>query len=234
MFEPPGKICDGWAWDPALRELRHYPRKGKGYAEEPDAVERLEQPRSVTWHRWSQAAMEGPTGEIIGASQSRIIVPYERGGELTIDEPDRECAEKLARAMAESFRLDVQYAGPPSGRTRGNVPQHHEMGPLVHKGKGVTVTLDEVSGEIRVKRRKGFFRSSTTAYSTNDVHRVELRYEVRGPIETYTAEAVIGPEELRVPLAAYQGYEGWADPQEWREFTEELARRLGAEAVVTV
>ena len=42
--------------------------------------------------------------------------------------------------------------------------------------------------------------------------------------------AVIGPEEVRVPVAAYTGFEGWADPGEWREFTEDLARSLGVEA----
>ena len=66
------------------------------------------------------------------------------------------------------------------------------------------------------------------------MRRLELAYEVRGPIERYSVVAVAGADEERLPLAAYEGYEGWADPGEWREFTKELGRRLGVEARVEV
>jgi hypothetical protein len=39
----------------------------------------------------------------------------------------------------------------------------------------------------------------------------------------------MGPEEERVTVASYEGYEGWAEPGEWREFAAGLAQRLGAE-----
>src|SRR3989304_986937 len=61
------------------------------------------------------------------------------------------------------------------------------------------------------------------------VRRGELPYEVKGPLETFTVWALVGVEEERLPVAAYQGYEGWADPEEWREFARELGRSLGVE-----
>jgi len=64
-----------------------------------------------------------------------------------------------------------------------------------------------------------------------EVRRLELGYEVKGPVETFTVYAAVGPEEEKLALASYQGFEGWADPGEWREFTQDLARSLGVEAI---
>src|SRR5687767_12975332 len=98
-------LCGDWVWDAAMRELQHYPRKGKKHADEPDAVERLRPVRSVTWHRWSQTPMQTATGEVMPASLSRVVAAYEGGGDLTVNEYDRACAEKLARAIADAHGL---------------------------------------------------------------------------------------------------------------------------------
>ena len=68
--------------------------------------------------------------------------------------------------------------------------------------------------------------------STVRIERLELAYEVKGPFETFTVWALAGPEESRFAVAAYQGYEGWADPEEWREFARELGRSLGVDTNV--
>src|SRR5437867_2575766 len=97
-------LCADWVWDAALRELRNYPRKGKRHADEPQAVERLKPVRSVTWHRWSQAPMQTATGHVLPPSLSRVVVAYEGGGDLTINEYDRGCAEELASPI-ETFTV---------------------------------------------------------------------------------------------------------------------------------
>jgi hypothetical protein len=61
------------------------------------------------------------------------------------------------------------------------------------------------------------------------VRRLELTFEVQGPMETFTLWALVGVAEERMPIASYRGYEGWADPEEWREFARETARSLGVE-----
>src|SRR3990172_1666038 len=115
-------LCGGWVWDPLLRELRYHRRAGKGWQEEPEAVERLRPVRSITWHRWSQAPMQTHTGQTMPSRLSRVVVAYEGGGDLTINENDRQCAEKLARAVAEAYGLAVVEAGAPSGRPAGTAP----------------------------------------------------------------------------------------------------------------
>ena len=97
MPEDSDLLCEGWLWDPVLRELRHYPRKRKGWADEADATERLKPVRAVTWYRWSQAPMATHTGQAMGTSFSRVVVAYEGGGDLTVNESNRECAGKIAR-----------------------------------------------------------------------------------------------------------------------------------------
>ncbi len=59
---------------------------------------------------------------------------------------------------------------------------------------------------------------------------------MKGPFETFTLWALVGLEEEpdtgpsgRLAIASYQGYEGWADPEEWREFAREMGRSLGVE-----
>ncbi len=225
-------LCGDWVWDPALRELRNYPRKGKTHAEQPQAVERLKPVRSIAWHRWSQAPMQTATGQVLPPSLSRVVVSYEGGGELTINEYDRGCAGKLAGAIAEAYGLPVMEEGAPGGRRSGNLPSRDQMGRPVNEAGREQVVLDEVGGEITVTKRGRLWGKQRRTMRTNEVRRLELGYEVTGPVETFTVWAVVGPEEEKIPLASYSGYEGWADPEEWRGFTQELGRSLGVEARV--
>jgi hypothetical protein len=230
--DPSEFLCGDWVWDAAMRELRHYERRKKGWSEEPDAAEQLKSVRSVTWYRWAQAPMQTSTGQMLGASQSRIVAAYEGGGDLTIDEPDRGCAEKLANAIASTYGLEVVAEGAPSGRRGGNLPSRDEMGRLVNKSGKQEVVLDEVGGEITIVESKRLFRKSRRSIRTSEIRRLEFVAEVQGSVERFNVFAIVGREEEKIPLASFEGYEGWADPQEWREFTEELARSLGVEAQV--
>jgi len=222
-------LCGDWVWDPGLRELRHYERRKKGWAEAPDAAERLNPVRSVTWHRWSQAPMQSSTGQPIGSRQSRIVAAYEGGGDLTIDEADRECAEKLARAIAGAYGLEIAQEGAPTGRRGGNLPKRDDMGRLGTAVGKTQVVLDEVGGEIIVSEKR-MLGKKHRSIRTSEIRWVELEYTVRGPIERFAVQAAAGVEGEKLPLAVYEGYEGWADPLEWREFTNELARSLGVES----
>ncbi len=222
-------LCDGWLWDPVLKELRHYRKKGKGWADAADASERLRPVKSVTWYRWSQAPMATATGQAMPSKLSRVVAAYEGGGDLTLNENDRICAERLARAIADGFGLQVIEAGAPSGRKSGNLPQRDGMGRLVCSSGRLQVTLDESTGEITRTKARFPIGKSRRVLSTREVRRLELGYEVKGAQETFTVFAVAGPEEERLPVAGYRGYEGWADPEEWWQFTRELARGLGVE-----
>lgn len=226
-------LCDGWVWDQAMRELRKYRRKRKGWEEEPEAVERLDAAKSVTLHLWSQPPMQTSTGEMMPGRMARVVVAYERGGELEISESDRECAEKLARAIAGSFGIEVSKEGAPGGRRGGNLPKRDEMGRLVNTSGKTTVILDDVAREITVSRKRFPIGRKRRSIQLAELRRLELGYDVKGVEETYTVWGVVGlGEEERLPLASYTGYEGWADPGEWREFTEELARSLGVDLVL--
>jgi len=222
-------LCGDWVWDPVLKELRHHQRKKKGWEDEPDGAERLNPVRAVTWHRWSQAPMPTSTGQAMRSQQSRIVAAYEGGGDLTIDEPERGCAEKLARTIAAAYGLEVSGAGAPTGRRGGNLPKRDEMGRLVTVVGKTQVVLDEVGGDIIVSEKR-MLGKKRRSIRTSEIRWVELEYTVRGPIERFAVQAVVGVEGEKLPLAVYEGYEGWADPQEWREFTNELARSLGVEA----
>jgi len=223
-------LCGDWVWDPTLRELRHYQRKGKKWSDEPDAVEQLKPVRSVTWHRWSQAPMQTSTGQVMPPSLSRVVAAYEGGGDLTINEYDRACAEKLARTLADAYGLPVIEEGAPGGRRGGNVPTRDQMGRLVNKAGRDEVVLDEVGGEITATKRGRLWGKKRRAFRTNEVRALELGYDVTGPVETFTVWAIVGREEEKIPLASFSGYEGWADAEEWREFTRDLGRSLGVEA----
>ena len=225
-------LCDNWIWDPALRELRHYERKGKKGSDEPDAVEQLKPVRSVTLHRWSQAPMQTSTGQVMPPSLSRVVAAFEGGGDLTINENERACADKLARAIADAYGLPVIEEGAPGGRRGGNLPSRDQMGRLVNEVGREQVILDEVGGEITVTKRGRLWGKKRHTFRTNEIRRLELGYDVRGPVETFTVWAIAGPEEEKIALASYSGYEGWADPEEWREFTRGLGRSLGVEARV--
>ncbi len=226
-------LCGDWLWDPVLREMRHYPGRGKkGHADEPDAVERLEPPVRVRLHRWSQQPMQTSTGHVMPARQARVVVEYSDGRKLDINEPDRECAVRIAATIGESYGVAVEELGAPSGRTGGNLPRRDEMERLVCEQGSLKTVLDEAFGELRVSRRKRLFRDERRAIRTTEIRRLELDYKVAGPNENFAVYAVAGPEEERVPVASYTGLEGWADPEEWRQFTADLARRLGVEARV--
>jgi hypothetical protein len=225
-------LCNGWLWDPVLRELRHYPRRRRGYAEDPDGVERLQPARSVVIHRWSQAPMRTATGEITSPRLARVVVEYEAGGNLTVNENDRDCAERLARTIADSLGLPLIEEGAPGGRRAGNLPVPDQMGRLVTRAGKTEVLLDEAAGELVIATRRFPFGRKRRSRRLSEVRRLELTYEVTGPTETFTVWAVLGAEGERVPVARYSGFEGWADPEEWRTFTQELAARLGAQAVV--
>jgi len=230
MPEDSDFLCGGWIWDRVLRELRYHERTRKGWKEEPEQVERLPAVRSVTWHRWSQAPMQTATGDVMPSSLSRLIVAYEGGGDLTLNENDRECAGKLAQAIAEAYGLEVVEEGAPGGRRPGNLPSRDEMGRFVSRSGRVEVTLDEAGGEIVEARPRFPFGRSRRSVPFREVRRLDLTYEVKGPLETFTLWAIVGPEEQeRVPVASYEGYEGWADPEEWREFAREMGRSLGVE-----
>jgi hypothetical protein len=232
MPEDSDFLCGGWIWDPLLRELRYHERTRKGWKEEPEQVERLPAVRSVTWHRWSQAPMQTATGQVMPSSLSRLVVAYEGRGDLTLNENDRECAGKLARVIAEAYGLEVVEEGAPGGRQRGTLPSRDEMGRLVSRSGRVEVTLDKAAGEIVEARRRFPFGRSRRRFSLAEVRRLELTYEVKDPLETFTLWALVGPEEeQRLAIASYQGYEGWADPEEWREFAREMGRSLGVDVV---
>lgn len=223
-------LCGDWVWDVSLRELRHYRRQGKGWDEQPDATEKLPPVKAVRWYKWSQAPMATHTGQSMPGKLSRVVAEYEGGGNLTLNESDRECAAKLAQAIAGAFGLPVIEEGAPSGRLAGNLPGRDQMGRLVNRSGRLQVTLDEGVGEITVVQSKRLFGKSRRRVRTTEVRWLELDYEVKGPLETLTVWAVAGPEEEKIPLASYQGYEGWADPEEWKGFTRELGRGLGVEA----
>ncbi len=78
-------------------------------------------------------------------------------------------------------------------------------------------------------RRRFPFGRSRRQFSFAEVRRLELTYEVKGPLETFTLWALVGLEEERLPVAFHEGYEGWADPEEWREFAREMGSSLAVE-----
>lgn len=229
------RLCGDWAWDDVLRELSHYPRKPKKGDVQPDSVERLQPVKAVVWYRWSQQPMQAHTGGgMMPPNLSRVVAEYEGGGNLTVNEPDRACAEKLAETIAAAYGLEVQHEGAPSGRKSGNLPTRDQMGRWKASSGRTDVTLDEVGGEILVSRRKRLIGREKRSYRTSEVRSVELAYSVKGPQETFEVIAVVGPEGERLPVATYSGWEGWADPAEWRDFTQEIARTLGVEAKIDV
>ncbi len=232
MPEPGDFICGNWVWDALLKELRFYERTGKTWKEQPEAVERLQPVKSVTWHRWSQAPMASTTGQFMGSRMSRVVAVYEGGGDLTINEVERDCAQKLADAIAAAFGLAVVHAGAPTGRRGGNLPSRDAMGRLVDRSGRTESALDETAGELTVTEKKKVFGKSRRSYRVSEIRRLELTYEVRGPVERYALSAIVGPDEERVSVASFEGYEGWAEPEEWRAFAADVAQRLRLEVSV--
>lgn len=227
MPEEAELLCGGWAFDATLKEMRHYPRYKKGYADKPDAVERLEPAKSVTIYRWSQQPMMSHTGgRPPSGVMTRVEVVYTDGRKLTINEDDRACASKIAETIAASYGLPLEEMGAPTGVTGGNLPQRDSMGRLRYSDGSTEAVLDEPMGELRVTRKKRFFRSDKRTYRTSEVRRLELARDNRGSVQTIQVRAIAGPEEESIPVAGYSGYEGWADMAEWRGFAAELARNL--------
>jgi hypothetical protein len=222
-------LCGDWVWDPVLRELSHYPRTRKGHAEEPDAVERLETVTAVTLYEWSQQPMQTATGAAMSGRMARVEAVYKGNQKLTLNEDDRPCARKLATTIAEVYGVEVLRQGAPDGRRSGNTPQRDEMGRLRYSSGRVETTLDEVGGELHASRKKRLVGKNRSTYHTNEIRRLDLVREVQGPQETFEVRARVGREEIEVPVAGYTGFEGWADAEEWREFTADLARSLGTE-----
>jgi hypothetical protein len=232
MPEPGDFLCGNWVWDALLKELRFYERVGKGWKEHPEAVERLQPVKSVTWYRWSQAPMVSGTGQAMGSRMSRVVAAYEGGGDLTVNEAERDCAEKLTDAIAASFGLSVVHAGAPTGRHGGNLPKRDSMGRLVDRSGRAETVLDDTAGELSVTTKKRVLGKSRRVWRTSEIRRLELSYEVRGPVERYAVSALFGPEEERVSVASFEGYEGWAEPGEWRDFASGLGQQLGVEVRV--
>lgn len=224
-------LCGGWMWDALTHELRYYERAGKGWKEEPEAAERLREVRAVTWQRWSQQPMQSASGQAMPGRLSRIVVEYERGGNLTLNENDRDCAGKLAAALAEAAGVAVVEAGAPGPPRTGTVPPRDERGRLVHRSGRTEVVFDERAGEIVETKRRLGFATGQRRIPFPEVRRLELSYEVKELWEEFSLAAVHGPEEERTVLASYRGYEGWALRSEWEEFAAELARTVGVEVV---
>ena len=220
-------LCGDWLWDASLRELRHYPRVKKGHAEQPDSVEQLPSAKAVTLYLWSQQPMSAHTGGGAGSPQvARLDVTYEDGRRLTINENNRECARKMATTIAAAYGLTVIEEGAPTGKRGGNLPKRDSMNRLLYDDGRVKTTLDEAMGELKTSKKK-LVGSNKGTYRTSEIRRLELARDVRGPTETITVYAMVGPEENAVPVAGYSGFEGWADVEEWRAFTADLARSLG-------
>jgi hypothetical protein len=224
-------LCGGWKWDPAMRELRHYPRRGRrGFAAEPDAVEQLQPARTLTVHRWSQPPMQTSTGEMTSPRHARILLKYEDGRELEINEDDRVCAEKLVATLAEACGLEPAWLGAPGGWHRGILPERDDMGRLTYKGRGVETVLDEAAGILTVTRKGRLFSKKRRELRISEIRALDLEEKLDGGSEVFTVYALLYPEDERVPVAAYRGMEGWADAGEWREFARDLGRSLGVEA----
>ena len=219
-------LCRGWIWDSLLRELRVHKREKKGWSEEPEETVRLRDVERVRWHRWAQAGRGG------GAeSLSRIAIRF-ADGELSLNENDRECAGKLASTLASAFGVEVEEVGAPGERLPHTVPPLDETGRLVSRQGRTETVVDTAAAEIvETKKRQFGFGADQRRIPFAEVRRLELAHEVKGPIEEYRLTAVYGVEEQRAVVVSYQGFEGWAMPEEWQEFAESLARQFGVEVV---
>ena len=223
------QICEGWRYDAVSQELAVYERKGKEWNLAPLESVRLAGARGLVWHRWSQQpAQAHHGGQPTPTSLSRIVVTLDDGSQLALNENDRACAEKLVELIARETRLEVEHAGGP-GRTLRTTPQRDSMGRIVARPARAEVTTDLVVREITVTRQGFPLRRQRRNIPFSEVRGLELAYEVKLPFEEYRLEALVGPEEERLPLVVYRGWEGWALPGEWREFAGDLSREIGVE-----
>jgi hypothetical protein len=89
--------------------------------------------------------------------------------------------------------------------------------------------LDEAGGILAITRKGRLFGKKRRELRTTEILALELDLRVVDSNEVFIVNAVLYPDEERVPVASYAGLEGWAEPEEWREFTRGLARSLGVE-----
>ncbi|HXG35503.1 MAG TPA: hypothetical protein VNL15_00885 [Dehalococcoidia bacterium] len=222
-------ICQGWQYDPVMRELRVYKRERRGWSAEPLDTVQLGEVRKVVWRRWSQQpAQPHFGGEAMPASLSRIIVTFADGRELTLNENDRDCAEKLASLMAREAGLALEQAGAPDRGLR-TTPEKDAMGRYFSRAGKTEVVTDMVVREITASARRFPLRRSRQRIPFSEVRRLELAYTVNLPFEEYAVVAVYGPQEERLPLIVYRSWEGWAVSEEWQQFARELGQEMGVE-----
>ena len=223
--------CGGWTWDPVRRELRFHERKRTDRQGEPVQVEKLRPVNSVTLHRWSQAPMRSPTGQSIPGHLSRIVIRFEGGGNITINENDRRCARLLAEAIATTYNLDVEETGAPGERRPSNLPVVDRAGRLVSRLRSVQATVDRNAGEI-IETRGRFLGKKRRVVQFANVRRLELHRRVKGSTEQLSLTAIYGPEEQGVLVAGYEGFEGWSSLEAWHDFGQSMARAMGKVEVV--
>ena len=223
--------CGGWTWDPVRRELRFHERKGRDQQGEPVQVEKLRLVNSVTLHKWSQAPMRSPAGRSIPGHLSRIVIRFEDGGDITINENDRQCARLLAEAVATTYNLDVEEAGAPGERRPSILPIADRAGRLVSRLGSVQAVVDRNTGEI-IETRGRFLGKKRRIVQFANVRRLELHRRVKGSTEQLRLTAIYGPEEERVLVAGYEGFEGWSSSEVWHDFGQSMARAMGNVEVV--
>ncbi|HZP25734.1 MAG TPA: hypothetical protein VFB90_01675 [Dehalococcoidia bacterium] len=223
-------ICQGWQYDPVMRQLRVYAQEKRNtWSAEPLSEVQLADVKRIVWHRWSQQpGRPHHGGDILPQSLSRIVVAFADGRELTLDENDRECAEKLANLLATESRVQLETAGAPSAGP-STLPQRDAQGRYRSLVGKTETALDMAMREIDVNAHRFPLRRSRQRIPFSEVRHLALEYSVKLPFEEYALVAAYGPEEQRLPVIVYRGWEGWADAEEWRRFAQELASELGVQ-----
>lgn len=224
-------ICQGWQYDPVMRELRVYEQEKRNkWSEEPLSTVQLSEVKRILWRRWSQqSGRPHHGGDILPQSLSRIVVTFADGRELTLDENDRECAEKLANLLASETKVTLETAGAPSSSPGSTLPQRDNQGRYRSRDGKTEVTMDTVTREIEANTHRFPLRRSRQRVPFSEVRRLALEYSVKLPFEEYAVVAAYGPEEQRLPVIVYRSWEGWADVEEWRRFAQELASDMGVQ-----
>ena len=157
------------------------------------AVEQLKPVRSVTWHRWSQAPMQTATGQVQPSNLSRVVAAYEGGGDLTVNEYDRTCAEKLA--------LDDRGGLRPAGDRRGSAGRAARRKPTISRPDGAARDHVWARGSRRSTTWPARSRSPSAAVcgARSAARCGRTRYaawswttSVKGPVETFTVWAIVG------------------------------------------
>ncbi len=223
-------ICQGWQYDPVMRELRVYSREKKDrWSAEPLDTIQLGSMARIVWHRWSQQPSQPHYGgDVPVASQSRIVVTFSDGRELSLSENDRDCAGQLAALLGRESGLKVEETGAP-GRNLRTTPLRDSQGRYAGPVGKAALATDMVTREVTVTSRRFPLRRRQLRIPFAEVRRLELEYSVKLPFEEYAVVATYGPDEQRQPIIVYRGWEGWAGPEEWRRFAQELASEMSVE-----